>query len=572
MKNFKLTIILFFLLPIVTFSQIKDAQVNGFPIPTLSTSFIRMPSRGASQELDAVYYNPAGVLSLRDGFHLKVENLYQNVYQNQNVRGYKQLQEKPQNYTLNIAQPIFPLFYITYKKNRFAASFFITPALTGGGASAVDNLPFGEYPIADLTALSSDFIKTFVDKKHGTNYSDIKYDYDFDFTGLSYSPTFQLNLAYKVNDYLSLAFGGRLVYSITTAKGGLSNLEFVNESLGLRMSPGNYIRHLVEVIPVGDPEIGNLLADVVDAFPLEPDIDARQTDISFAPIFGVNFNWHNRWYIGVKYEHKTPVTLTTTVLDGKDGSGAYVDGKQTKADIPGVFAGGVTFKPNNKLTLAIGHRLIFYKRTDLGGREEFFTSNYKEFDMAFEYRIMPRFKISAGGTYRTIRAEPDFYNSVDYLVPALTFGTGFRTDISQRIGVEVGFLYSKYLKVKFSQQEEIFGGLIGVVTGEDIYQDLAPILEPFDRKVEYEMTGRAIVASVGVNFWMGSIEENRKGRANRIAEVKAERQENRDRRATRRIGERREDRRNDMLEDRKKDAEEYLQKQEELRQQEEGAE
>lgn len=561
---------IFFFLGLLTIldssAQIKDAQVNSFPIPTLSTSFIRMPSRGASQELDAVYYNPAGVLSLRDGFHLKVENLYQNVYQNQNARGYKQLQSQPQNYTLNVAQPVFPLFYITYKQNKIAASFFITPALTGGGASAVENLPFGEYPIADLTAISSDLIKIFVDKKHGTNYSDINYDYDFDFTGLSYSPTFQLNLAYKINDFISVAGGMRLVYSITTAKGGLSNLEFVNESLGIRNAPSEYIRDMVSEIPVGDPEIGNLLADIVDVLPLEPDIDARQQDVSFAPIVGVNFNWHDRWYIGLKYEHKTPVTLLTTVNDGKNGGGAYIDGKESPADIPGVFGAGVTFKPNKKLTLAIGHRTIFYKRTDLGGREEFFVSNYKEFDMAFEYRIMPRFKISAGATYRTIRAEPEFYNSVDYLVPALTFGTGFRTDISQRIGVEVGFLYSKYLKVKYAQQQEVFGGLAGVITGEEIYEQLAPILEPFDRKIEYEMTGRAIIASVGVNFWMGSIEENRKGRANRIAEVKAERAENKERRATRRIGERRQDRRDDRIKDREEDAQEYLEGEKEIEQ------
>ncbi len=219
--------------------------------------------------------------------------------------------------------------------------------------------------------------------------------------------------------------------------------------------------------------------------------------------------------------------------------------------------------------MAAGHRLIFYKKTDLGGREDFFVSNYKEFDMAFEYRIMPRLKISAGATYRTIRAEPEFYNSVDYLLPAVTFGTGFRTDISQRIGVEVGFLYSQYIKIKYSKQEEIFGGLLGVVAGEEIHDALSPILEPFDRKIEYEMTGRAIIASVGVNFWMGSIEENRKGRAYRIEQVKLERQENRERRATRRIGERRQDRRDDRLKDREEDAEKFLEGEQEIEQEKE---
>jgi len=30
----------------------------------------------------------------------------------------------------------------------------VTPAVGGGGASAISNLPFGEFPIADLTGIS----------------------------------------------------------------------------------------------------------------------------------------------------------------------------------------------------------------------------------------------------------------------------------------------------------------------------------------------------------------------------------------------------------------------------------
>ena len=72
-----------------TYSQIKDAQVNLFAIPTLSTSFVRMSSRNASQEIDAVYYNPAGVMSLSNGFHLNVTNQFTWINQNLSVNKYK---------------------------------------------------------------------------------------------------------------------------------------------------------------------------------------------------------------------------------------------------------------------------------------------------------------------------------------------------------------------------------------------------------------------------------------------------------------------------------------------------
>jgi len=41
-----------------------------------SASFIRMPARDASLGLDAVYYNPAGLVWLNDGFHLSLNNQY----------------------------------------------------------------------------------------------------------------------------------------------------------------------------------------------------------------------------------------------------------------------------------------------------------------------------------------------------------------------------------------------------------------------------------------------------------------------------------------------------------------
>ncbi len=490
-----------------------------------------MPSRNGSQEIDAIYFNPAGVMSLRDGFHLMFHNHFQFVKQTLESRGLNTIQTDPQTYSTDIKEYAFPLFYIAYKKKKIAASFFVTPAIGGGGSSIIENLPFGEYPIADFTSLTKFLIKEMVDKHHNTNYSDIKYDYDFEFSGLSFSPSFQFNLAYKLNQYISLSAGARMTYYISTATGSLSNLRFNNEALGLSLSPENYINHIVDNVDVQYPDEGRLLATLVGSLPLELEIDARQTDISYTPIIGLNFNWHDRWFIGLKYDHRTAINLTTTVKDGKDGAGAFVDGKQVRSDIPGVFAAGLTFKPNDRLTLAAGHRLVFMKRANLNGREEFLVSNYKEFDIAFEYKVLPRLKVSAGGTYRTIRFENEYYTSVDYLLPAYTGGAGFKTEMSDRISIEFGFLYTRYVKARYNQQVEIFGGLASLLLGEEL-PDF--INEPLKRKVEYEMTGQAIVASLGVNFWMGSIEENRKGRQNRIYNVRVERKYNLIRRVNRR--------------------------------------
>ena len=51
-----------------------------------SASYARMLARNASLSIDGVYYNPAGLTKLGNGFHLSLNN--QTIFQNQ-LLGYK---------------------------------------------------------------------------------------------------------------------------------------------------------------------------------------------------------------------------------------------------------------------------------------------------------------------------------------------------------------------------------------------------------------------------------------------------------------------------------------------------
>jgi long-chain fatty acid transport protein len=44
-----------------------------------SAAWVRLPSRNASSEIDAAYYNPAGLMKLDNGFHFSLNN--QTVFQ-----------------------------------------------------------------------------------------------------------------------------------------------------------------------------------------------------------------------------------------------------------------------------------------------------------------------------------------------------------------------------------------------------------------------------------------------------------------------------------------------------------
>ena len=58
------------LLSVVLASFIVSALAGGLVTNTnQSAAFLRNPARDATLELDAVYYNPAGVSFMRKGFH-----------------------------------------------------------------------------------------------------------------------------------------------------------------------------------------------------------------------------------------------------------------------------------------------------------------------------------------------------------------------------------------------------------------------------------------------------------------------------------------------------------------------
>ena len=47
-------------------------------------AFLRNPARDASLEIDAVYYNPAGLAFMKDGFHLSLN--IQSAYQTRTIQ------------------------------------------------------------------------------------------------------------------------------------------------------------------------------------------------------------------------------------------------------------------------------------------------------------------------------------------------------------------------------------------------------------------------------------------------------------------------------------------------------
>jgi long-chain fatty acid transport protein len=383
-----------------------------------SAAWIRLPSRNASLGIDAVFYNPAGLMKLENGFHLSISN--QSVSQNRivvnNYAGpggsYGLNQHR---YKGSVSAPIFPGVYAVYKLDKFAFSFGFNPVGGGGGAEYKKGLPSFEMSASDLVPS--------LQSAYGAD----AYKVDAYFKGSSVFFGYQGNVSYKVNDWLSVALGLRFVTAKNTYEGHLQDIE-------VELVPGGWTR--ADAIMTGIASsattaaaattglvaagAGTLtLAQVQGAgyitalqraqlegalssfgYPVATPVaaadaifkgaaakytatatllgdqsaDAEQTGTGIAPIISLNFTPNENLNIAVKYEFATKLELTNKtkqdLLLAYDASGApitmFPNGSKVRNDIPAMLSVGLGYKLSSNLSLSLGAYYFFDKQANYG--------------------------------------------------------------------------------------------------------------------------------------------------------------------------------------------------------------
>jgi long-subunit fatty acid transport protein len=181
-----------------------------------SAAWVRLPSRNASVGIDAVYYNPAGLMKLENGFHVSLSN--QSIFQTREIEnsyagpgGAYGLNEHV--YKGTVTAPAFPSIYAVYKMDKLAFSLGFEPVGGGGGALFEKGLPSFEISQSDLVPLLA--------ASQGAS----AYRLDAYFKGSSIFLGFQGGLSYKINDWISIAAGLRYVTAKNTYEGHLTDIE-----------------------------------------------------------------------------------------------------------------------------------------------------------------------------------------------------------------------------------------------------------------------------------------------------------------------------------------------------------
>jgi len=439
-----------------------------------SAAWVRTMVRDASTDVDAVYYNPAGLVKFEDGFHFSLNN--QTLFQNKDVTdNYQFLNQSPKKYDGAVKAIVFPGLYGVWKKNRFAVSFGFNPVGGGGGAEFKTGLPSFEATVSDLVpilqvALAPLDAALSLEQPFGYGFDPefrniTGYSADIYFNGTSAYLGYQLGASYKINDVIGVFAGARYVTAKNTYEGHIQDVQ-INASPVVppqplydipagSYTPGDYLRAVSGTYGLPEEQVA-LLNGYADALDSATDVeaDAEESGSGYTPILGANISIGGNLNIGLKYEFKTILDLKQKVNDGKDGSGIFVQDSTVHSDMPAMISAGVTYRILPKLSASAGVHYFFDRNVNFGktldsnnvqvGNDEVIDKNTYEIGLGVEYDISEKFRVSAGYLFAKSGVTEDYQSDMSFDLSSSTFGIGFCYKFSKSLKVDVGGAYTMY--------------------------------------------------------------------------------------------------------------------------------
>ena len=402
--------------------------------PNQSALYFRLLSRNASTDIDAVYYNPAGLTKLADGFHVGLHN--QTIFQEKTV-----VNEFPflnsDTYVGMVTVPIFPSAFFVYKKGPLALSFGFGPNAGGGSAEFADGLPSFEIPFSLIPAgVSALGIPT------------TAYSLDMSFEGTSIYYGFQGNASFSFGDLISAAAGVRYILAQNTYKGHIRNV-MINPfypPLGLlgQMVPASQF-----FTAAGQPGLAALTAD--------RELDVKQVGSAITPILSLNVTPLPTLNFSLKYEFNTKLELEnqTTV----DDTGLYPDGAKERNDIPAILSLGLQYEVMPKFRAHLSCNLFFDKNANWEGRQDLVDNNTFDLALGLEYDLLSAVSLSAGVLRTQFGLSEEYQTDFSHEISCTSLGFGARLRMIPKLDIDLGVLY-----ILYGTAERSFTGVTGPYT------------------------------------------------------------------------------------------------------------
>ena len=384
-----------------------------------SAQYLRLLSRNASTDLDAVYYNPAGLTQLKDGFHIALYN--QTIMQEKTVVN-QFIFLNDSKYIGKVNVPFYPNFYAVYKKGPLALSFGFGPNAGGGSADYGTGLPSFETQIASIPALLTSM-----------GLPTTKYSADIYFKGSSIYFGFQVNASYALSDFFSAAYGLRYIYATNTYEGHIQDI-LINPIHPLINPTGQMLPAPTIFTAIGQPAYAALTGNKV--------VDAKQTGTALTQIFSLNVRPLKELNISARYEFNTNLEVKNKTT--KDDTGMFPDGVISHSDIPAIFAIGVEYALMPQLRASFSYNLTLDKGAYWQGREKLVDSNSYDLAFSLEYDVTKSISVSAGYLRTKYGLSADYQEDSSFELSSHAFGVGGRLRLGEKLDIDLGGFLVNY--------------------------------------------------------------------------------------------------------------------------------
>lgn len=386
-----------------------------------SIGFLRNPSRDAAIDIDGVYYNPAGVSFMKEGWHLQFN--WQSPHQKRDSHssygalfGANYLNpgtpladgSVDRLYKGRVHVPIQPSLYLAYNKNDWAFQFGFG-VIGGGGSCEFEN------GVGSFEALVGQMGMTQLGAAFG-GYSLNSY-----LKGKSYFFGTTLAAARKLNEKLAVSLGVRAIYAWNNYKGHIDNITF-------RTTTGNII-------------------NVPNSYVLDCDL----TGMGVAPIIGVDYKLNDYVNLALKYEFRTPITVKADANNNAEFNqlatqraafANYLDEAETQMDLPSMLAVGVQVTPIEKLRLNVGYHMFMDRDTRQWTKD--LVKDTHEITLGAAYDLTDRIEVSAGYQKTMYDQSEANYSDLSFNLNSYSFGLGVGVKLTDQVKLNAAYFQTNY--------------------------------------------------------------------------------------------------------------------------------
>jgi long-chain fatty acid transport protein len=397
-----------------------------------SAQYFRLLSRNPSTDIDAVYYNPAGLTKLANGWHFSLSN--QTIFQEKTINNAFPLLNNGK-YVGKTTVPFFPNVYAVYKKDRLALSLGFGPNGGGGSADYDRGLPSFETSIASLPAML-----------RAMRIPTTAYAADIQFEGSSIFLGFQGNVSYAVTDTFSVAGGLRYISAKNTYEGGIKNIK-INASIPPFINPGAQMISAAQFFTmIGQPGLAAAVADKA--------VDAEQTGTGWTPILGLNFAPVQGLNLSLKYEFETKLELLNKTA--KDDTGLFPDGAKENRDIPAILSLGVSYALMPQWRVMGSFNQFFDKSVNWDGDEKLIDKQTYELSFGTEYDVSSWLTVSAGYLRTQFGLSEAYQTDLGFDLSSDAVALGARLKLG-KLDIDLGALNTFYK----DEQKTLTSPLVG---------------------------------------------------------------------------------------------------------------